>query len=48
MTKEYIFEAFKALETGAEKVEYLNGLSKLNLHYDINYAVLIAYWQTRP
>jgi hypothetical protein len=47
MTKEYIFEAFKALETSAAKVEYLQGLAKLNLPYDINYAALIAYWEAQ-
>ena len=44
MTKEYIFEAFKALETCAAKVEYLQGLAKLNLPYEINYDNLILAW----
>lgn len=47
MTKEYIFEAFKALTSPTEKVEYLHGLAKLNLPYDINYAALIAYWEAQ-
>jgi hypothetical protein len=47
MTKEYIFESFKALETAEAKVEYLRGLQKLNLHYDINYDALIRAWESK-
>jgi hypothetical protein len=44
MTKEYIFEAFKEIETSTAKVEFLIDLAKLNLPYDINYDNLIAAW----
>ena len=44
MTKDYIFETFKALESPAAKVEYLRGLAKLNLPYDFNYDNLISAW----
>jgi len=44
MTKDYIFETFKALESPAAKVEYLRGLAKLNLPYDFNYGNLISAW----
>ena len=45
MSKEYIFESFKNLQTSEEKVEYLKQLQKLNLPYDINYENLINYWK---
>jgi hypothetical protein len=47
MTLEYIYEAFKALDTVHEKVEYLKGLQKLNLYYDINYSNLIKVWESQ-
>jgi hypothetical protein len=47
MTKEYIFEAFKALPSAKAKVEYLRGLEKLNLPYDFNYPNLIKVWESK-
>lgn len=45
MTLEYIFASFRALETVAEKITYLQELETLALPYDINYQALIAAWQ---
>jgi hypothetical protein len=44
MTIEYIFESFRALETVAEKVAYLQELETLALPYEINYEALIRAW----
>jgi hypothetical protein len=44
MTIEYIFETFRALETVAERVTYLQELATLSLPYDINYEALIRAW----
>jgi hypothetical protein len=41
-----IYTSFQALNTSAEKVEYLKQLEQLNLPYDINYTNLINYWST--
>jgi len=40
-----IFREFQALETAAEKVDYLRSLSTFSLPYDINYEALIAAWE---
>jgi hypothetical protein len=40
-----IFREFQALETAAEKVDYLRSIATLNLPYDINYEALIAAWE---
>lgn len=48
MTLEYIYAAFKALETPAEKVEYLRQIASLGLPYDINYENLIRVWLEQP
>jgi hypothetical protein len=45
MTLEYIFGAFRALETVTEKVTFLKQLETMNLPYDINYEALIAAWE---
>ena len=47
MTLDYIFETFKALDSAEAKVEYLVGLAKLNLPYDINYEALIKAWESQ-
>jgi len=47
MTKDYIFETFKALSSVEAKVEYLRGLAKLNLPYDINFDALILAWESQ-
>mgnify|MGYP003336589888 CR=1 FL=1 len=45
MTKEYIFESFRALKTIDEKIDYLRGLATLNLPLDINIDNLIKAWE---
>lgn len=45
MTKEYIFESFRALETIDEKIDYLIGLQSLNLPFDFNIEGLIRAWK---
>lgn len=44
MTIEYIFETFRAFETVAERVTYLQELATLSLPYEINYEALINAW----
>jgi len=47
MTKAYLFETFKALNTVEAKVEFLRSIAKLNLPYDINYENLIKVWESQ-
>ena len=47
MTKAYLFESFKALDSVEAKVEFLRSIAKLNLPYDINFDALISAWESQ-
>lgn len=47
MDKQFIFDAFKELETVWDKIQFLKDIQKMNLPYDINYETLIEVWETR-
>jgi hypothetical protein len=47
MTKAYLFETFKSLNSVEAKVEFLRSIAKLNLPYDINYEALILAWESQ-
>ena len=46
MTKAYLFESFKALDSVEAKLEFLRSIAKLNLPYDINFENLIKVWES--
>ena len=41
----YIFETFRKLDNAMDKVEFIKGLQKLDLPYDLNYENLILAWE---
>jgi hypothetical protein len=47
MTKAYLFETFKALNSAEAKVEFLRSIAKLNLPYEINFENLIIAWESQ-